>query len=83
MRNVKFTADMVKEIRRLARNVNLTDSFKAALVKIYQTGYDNGHTDAYNDARQKLQEAVQHANPSPSPSANLDGEQLQPDSGVE
>lgn len=51
MRNVRFKAEVIKELRRLARDQGLTESFKAALVKIYTTGYDNGQ-----EALEKLYE---------------------------
>lgn len=77
MRNVRFNDDVVKELRRLVRNANLGNEFKAALVKIYQAGYDNGLT----EAKRKIQEVL-HANQSASPSDNDDGVGIQSDSGI-
>lgn len=56
MRNVRFNDDVVKELRRLVRNSNLGSELKAALVKIYVTGYDNGLADASRKIREVLNE---------------------------
>lgn len=77
MRNVRFNDDVVKELRRLVRNANLGNEFKAALSKIYQAGYDNGLL----EAKRKIQEVL-HDNQSASSSDNDDRVGIQSDSGI-
>jgi mRNA-degrading endonuclease RelE of RelBE toxin-antitoxin system len=54
MRNVRFSTEVVKELRRLARDYKHRDAFLAALTKVYQGGYDN----ATSEATAKIKEAL-------------------------
>ena len=72
MRNVKFSPEVVKELRRLIRDSSKGTEVQAALRKIYTTGYDNGQA----EATKRIKEVLSANNQSPNPSHDVDGEQL-------
>lgn len=76
MKNVRFDDEVVKEMRRLARDYKHRDAFIAALTKIYTTGYDNG----LGDSTRKIREVLDVNNKSANPSNNDDGVVVQPSS---
>lgn len=79
MRNVKFDADVVKELRRLVRDSSKGLELQAALSKIYSTGYDNGLA----EATKQIRRAVTNVNNQISNSGlGHDGKQLQSDSSI-
>ena len=41
MRNVQFQPEVIRELRRLTRDYKHREALEAALVRIYQAGYDN------------------------------------------
>lgn len=79
MRNVHFTPQVVKELRRLVRDSSKGNELQAALKKIYTTGFDNGQAEATS----RIKEVLDAHNESASAGHNDDGIIVQPDSGVE
>ncbi len=58
----RFDDEVVKEFRRLVRNSELGNEFKAALQKIYKAGYDNGFNEAVRQAVQSVRREQTLAN---------------------
>lgn len=54
MRNVRFTPEVIKELRKLVRDAGQGHKLQTALQKIYTTGFDNGQADATKRIKEVL-----------------------------
>jgi len=78
--NVHFNDEVVKEFRRLVRNSNLGNEFKAALSKIYKVGFENGFQEAVRQASEYVKKEQDANNQSASAGNDNDRVVLQPSS---